>query len=81
MAMKLATAKTTKAAIMRQLPDGTSQQIPVNVKKVLKGESEDMLLTQNDVVFVPGSTTKTIGKGIMNSIGNVLAAFIYVGVQ
>jgi len=77
----LATAKTTKAAIMRQLPDGTSQQIPVNVKKVLKGESEDMLLTQNDVVFVPGSTTKTIGKGIMNSIGNVLAAFIYVGVQ
>jgi polysaccharide biosynthesis/export protein len=75
----LVTAKTSKAAVIRQKPDGTSQQIPVDVKKVLKGESEDIVLTQNDVVFVPGSTTKAIGRGLMNSLGGVLAAFVYVG--
>ncbi len=77
----MTTAKSSKASVMRQLPDGSSQQIPVDIKKVLRGQSVDIEIAQNDVVFIPGSTTKTIGKGILNGLGNVLAAFVYVGVR
>lgn len=77
----MVTAKSNKASVMRQQEDGSSMQIPVDVRKVLKGQSEDIMIVQNDVVFIPGSTTKTVTRGILNSIGNVLAAFVYVGVR
>jgi len=75
------TAKTDSVAILRQNPDGTSTQVPVDVKKILKGKADDMELAQNDVVFIPGSTTKTIGQGLLRSIGGVLSALIYGGVR
>jgi polysaccharide biosynthesis/export protein len=72
------TAKASKAAVMRQKPDGSAQQVPVDVTKVLKGEAEDIVLAQNDVVFVPGSTSKALGRGMLNGIGGILASLIYV---
>ncbi len=76
------TAKGDKTVVMRQDPDGTStRQIEVDVRQVLKGKAVDMELAQNDVVFIPGSTTKTVSRGILNSIGGVLAALVYVGVR
>ena len=75
------TAKSNKTSVIRQQEGGSSLQIPVDVKKVLKGQSEDIMIVQNDVVFVPGSTTKAIARGIVSSLGNILAAFVYVGVQ
>ena len=73
------TAKPGKSAVMRQNPDGSTKQIPVNVSKLLKGEVKDMDIAQNDVVFVPGSTSKTIGHGILNSIGGMITSVIYAG--
>jgi polysaccharide biosynthesis/export protein len=75
------TAKAGKTAIMRQNPDGNAQQIPINVSKLLRGQDNDIELLQNDVVFVPGSTTKTIGRGVLNSIGGVLSSLVYIGVR
>jgi polysaccharide export outer membrane protein len=77
----MATAKAKKTTILRQNADGTTTQIPLDVNKLLKGESPDTLLVQSDVLFVPGSTTKTISRGILNSIGGVLTALVYVGVR
>ncbi len=77
----LPTAKGGKTAVIRTNADGTTTQIPVNVSKLLRGQAEDMVIAQNDVVFIPGSTTKTIGRGVMSSIGNVLGALVYVGVR
>ncbi len=77
----MTTHKAGKTVILRQGPDGSTKQIPVDVVRLLKGRAEDMVIAQNDVVFVPGSTTKTVGKGIMNSIGGILAALVYVGVR
>jgi polysaccharide biosynthesis/export protein len=77
----MTTAKAKKTTILRQNADGTTTQIPLDVNKLLKGESPDTLLVQNDVVFVPGSTTKTISRGILNSIGGVLTALVYVGIR
>ena len=75
------TAKSSKAAVIRQQEDGSALQVPVNIKKVLKGEAEDIELARNDVVFVPGSTTKTIGKGVLNNVGSVISALIYMGAR
>ena len=75
------TAKKKKTAILRSNPDGTTRQIPVDADKLLKGQIADMELAENDVVFVPGSTTKAIGRDVLNSIGGILSAFVYIGVR
>jgi polysaccharide export outer membrane protein len=77
----MVTAKAGKTAVMRPGPNGATQQIPVDVGRLLRGETADMFIGQNDVVFVPGSTTKTIGRGVLNSIGGVLSSLVYVGVR
>ncbi len=77
----MGTAKAGKSVIIRQNEDGSTKQIPVDVKKLLQGKTEDMVLADNDVVFVPGSTTKTIARGVLNSIGGVLSSLVYVGAR
>jgi polysaccharide biosynthesis/export protein len=74
------TAKATKAAIIRPNPDGTTKQIPVDIKKLLIGKLPDMDIMQSDVLFVPGSTTKTVGYSVLNSIGGLLSNVIYAGI-
>jgi polysaccharide biosynthesis/export protein len=75
----MGTAKASKTSIIRQNGDGTTTQVPVNVTKLLQGKLPDMALAENDVVFVPGSTSKTIGKGVINSIGSILGNLVYIG--
>ncbi len=77
----MVTAKGGKTAIIRHNADGSTRQIPIDIKKVLKGTTEDVELAQNDVVFVPGSTTKTIGRGVLGGIGGVLSSLVYLGVR
>ena len=75
----LGTAQASKTVIIRQSADGKpTSQIPVDVERILQGKSEDMVLCQSDVVFVPGSTTKAFGKGMFNAIPSILAALVYV---
>jgi polysaccharide biosynthesis/export protein len=74
----LPTAKKSKTSIMRKKPDGTTAQISLNVSKLLKGQAPDTVLEQNDVLFVPGSATKALGRGLVSSLGGVLAALVYV---
>jgi polysaccharide export outer membrane protein len=78
----LSTAKTGKTVIMRQSQgDSAAAPIPVNVPRILKGQDPDPVLSQNDVVFVPGSTTKSVGRGMLSGISGVLAALVYAGVR
>jgi polysaccharide export outer membrane protein len=78
----LGTAKAGKTIVMRQNPDGiTTSQIPVDASKVLSGKVEDMVLNQNDVVFVPGSSTKRVGRNLLNSIAGILSALVYAGIR
>jgi polysaccharide biosynthesis/export protein len=74
------TAKATKAAIIRPNADGTTKQIPVDISKLLKGKLPDMDIRSSDVVFVPGSTTKTVGISLLNSVGGLLGNIIYAGI-
>jgi hypothetical protein len=50
-------------------------------KKGFALDSEDVVINQNDVLFIPGSTTKTMGKGVLNSISSIPIAVVYVGAR
>jgi polysaccharide export outer membrane protein len=54
-----ARASPSKARIIRRQA-GTQEQVAVDLKKILAGKEEDMILRPNDVLFVPSSATKTI---------------------
>jgi polysaccharide biosynthesis/export protein len=52
------TAKSHSAVILRQnLDTGKRQQVPVDVRKILTLKSDDVLMVQNDILFVPDSIT------------------------
>ena len=44
--------------ITRHFPDGASEEIPVDLDRVIRNEAEDVLMLPNDILFVPGSPTK-----------------------
>jgi polysaccharide export outer membrane protein len=52
------TASLSKTRILRPTPNGT-QEIPVNLKKILYAKAPDMALVKGDVLFIPGSAAKT----------------------
>lgn len=52
------TASLNGAKILRQTPNGV-QEIPVHLKKVLQAKAADMPMVKGDVLFVPGSATKS----------------------
>ena len=64
----LKTAKQNKAVLIRQAENGTQVNIPIDFKGVLLGRADDVTLHRNDVIFIPGSGSKTIGYGILGSI-------------
>ena len=41
------------ARIIRRFEDGSKQEIPVNLARILKGKEPDMILAANDILFVP----------------------------
>jgi polysaccharide export outer membrane protein len=52
-------AAPDKARILRR-GSGSEQQIAVDLKKILAGKAEDLILHPSDILFVPSSAAKTI---------------------
>jgi polysaccharide export outer membrane protein len=53
-----ATAKSDHAVIIRKNEQGQQQSIEVDLKKILKRETEDVQLLPSDILFVPDSKAK-----------------------
>ena len=70
-------ASITKATLIRK--DGSStQQIPVNVKKILKAEVPDVAVQAGDILYIQGSLTRGLGRSaLITAIGTASAAAIY----
>jgi len=67
-------ASTSKVRIIRQVADGASkQEIPVDLKAILKLKSPDIALLPNDIVEVGASTSKQIIHMLMGSVPGVLS--------
>jgi len=71
-------AKKSAARIVRQGENGSRQEIPVDLGKVVKGTGEDVEMAANDILVVPDNTGKYWGmRGIDLAISTVTAAAIY----
>lgn len=71
------TAKITKGILVRYNGE-MRQEMQVDFKKVLRGQIPDLEIHPNDVIFVPGSTFKNIGYGLLGVIpGTVSSAILY----
>jgi polysaccharide biosynthesis/export protein len=53
-------AKRDHAVIVRKDAQGHEQAIPVDLKKIVKREAEDVRLLPSDILYVPDSATKTV---------------------
>jgi polysaccharide export outer membrane protein len=53
-----ATAKSDRAVIIRKNDQGQQHEVDVDLKKVLKRETEDVQLLPSDILYVPDSKTK-----------------------
>jgi polysaccharide biosynthesis/export protein len=72
----LPTAAKGSVKIIRTTPQGR-EEIPINLNKVLSAKSDDQLLQDNDILFVPGSTTKGVLKGVQSALPAASAASVY----
>lgn len=62
-------AALTKATLIRVM-QGKREEVPLNLKMILKSKSPDLALQAGDIIFVPGSLTAGLGR---RSIDTVLA--------
>jgi polysaccharide export outer membrane protein len=70
-------ASTSKVRIVRQAADGASkQEIPVDLKAILKLKAEDITLLPNDIVEVGSSNSKML----LNMLTGTLPAALSQGV-
>jgi polysaccharide export outer membrane protein len=62
-------AKKKECTIVRMHQDGTREEIPVNLEKIMDGSIEDVPMMPNDILFVPASKVKT---GILRALDSAI---------
>ena len=75
------TAKTTKCILVRYDDGGVREEVKVDFDAVMKGSEPDRAVRFNDVIFVPGSTAKTIGAALLSVVPNVVTGNAANGVR
>jgi polysaccharide biosynthesis/export protein len=70
------TAAKGSARLIRTTSAGR-QEIPVNLKKILRSQATDLALRDNDILFVPNSSAKTTLRDIEQVLPAAAGASIY----
>lgn len=65
------TAKMSKGMLVRYHAGGAREEIQVNFSDILKGKKPDFLVHADDIIFIPGSTVKSVGYGLLGIIPTV----------
>jgi polysaccharide export outer membrane protein len=68
----LMTAKMGKGTLMRYTDAGDQEEKSVDFQAILKGKKPDVAILPNDIIFIPGSSAKTLGYGLLNIIPTAL---------
>jgi polysaccharide export outer membrane protein len=64
------TASLSGARVLRASGGAEREQIPANVKKIMKNEAPDLELRPDDILYIPNSNGKTVGAlGLAAAIG------------
>lgn len=70
------TAKMSKGILVRQTANGQREEHPVDFAAVLKGSKPDVDVRPNDVIFIPGSSGKTLGYSLLDTVPTVLGGLL-----
>jgi polysaccharide biosynthesis/export protein len=63
-------AATSKAAIVRQGPNGVIKTVNVDLKRVMQRKDPDILMEASDILVVPVSTGKYLGQLVLPSVAS-----------
>ena len=74
------TSALSKTKILREGPNGT-QEIPVNLKKILYAKAPDLALERGDVLFIPGSAAKNAAYRTADAAMSVSTTLAVVAVH
>jgi polysaccharide export outer membrane protein len=69
------TAKISKGILVRQDENGQRQELALDFNAILRGKKPDFPIQQNDIIFIPGSSVKTLGQGVLGIVPNLLLAW------
>ena len=61
-------AKLNESKVIRKKADGSYEQIPVTLRKILDGKEKDIAMQADDVLFIPASGGKRAMDTTLNSI-------------
>jgi polysaccharide biosynthesis/export protein len=75
----LRTAKKDKGLLIRHDENGQRQELALNVEDIFKGKKPDVEVRANDVIFLPGSTAKSIGYGLLGIIPGTVSSTVVWG--
>lgn len=65
-------AANRRTVVVRTTATGERLQIPVDMEAVLRGESADVTLEPNDVVYVPTNTERAVALGVVDALLRVV---------
>ncbi len=75
------TAKMGDGILVRQVASGSREELKVDFAAILKGKAPDFPVRAEDLIFVPGSTAKTIGYGLLGIIPGLAQNAVVYGPQ
>ena len=74
------TAKLSKGVIIRYDKKSNSrQELALDLKKVIQGKEPDIAIRPDDIIFIPSSTGKTIGYGMLGILPQFVSNAMIVG--
>lgn len=74
----LRTAKSSKGILVRYVRGGKREELPVDFRAILRGKKPNLPILPNDIVYIPGSSAKTLGYGLLNIIPGLAEGIVAV---
>ena len=68
------TAKAKDSVLVRQGPNGVSEELPVDFDAILRGRKPDFTVRADDIIFIPGSTAKTLTYATLGLLPSMLTS-------
>jgi polysaccharide export outer membrane protein len=73
------TSAPKKARIVRKSGESGRQDVPVNLEAILSGNSKDVLLQADDILFVPSSAAKSAGIKTLDAMIQLTTGVVVYG--
>jgi polysaccharide export outer membrane protein len=70
------TAALGHSKLIRSTPQG-HEDVPISLKEILSGKASDVSLQAEDIVFVPNSAGKSVGRRTLEAIAQAAALAVY----